>query len=76
MDVPTGFFGDSGGNPAAGGGVVPDAKARSNSANHVGPSGMGTEGQAIGVITALSVAEESAPPNTRTVQEPDGEWLK
>lgn len=75
MNVPTGFFGD-GGNPAAGDGVVPDTNSRSNFPNHVGPSGMGTEGQAIGVITALNVVEESLPPNFRTVQEPDGEWLK
>lgn len=76
MDLATGALGGGAGNPAAGGGTVPDTAARSNSANHVGPSGMGTEGQAIGVITALSVENESLPPNTRTVQEPDGEWLK
>jgi hypothetical protein len=37
---------------------------------------MGTEGQAIGVITMLDVVGEGLPPNTRTKQEPDGEWLK
>lgn len=64
------------GNPGHGMGVVPDTASRSNFANHVGPSGTGTEGQAIGVVTALSVEQESLPPNFRTVQEPDGEWLK
>lgn len=76
MNVPTGFFDGGGGNPASGGGVVPDTASRSNFPNHVGPSGTGSEGQAIGVVTSLDVVGESLPPNFRTVQEPDGEWLK
>ena len=76
MEVSKGFFSDSGGNPAAGGGVVPDTAARGSHPIHGGPSGTGTEGGSIGVITALSVVNESLPPNTRTTQEPDGEWLK
>jgi hypothetical protein len=64
------------GNPAAGRGVVPDTAARTNSPGTGNPNGMGTEGGSQGVITALSIETESLPPNTRTVQEPDGEWLK
>jgi len=45
-------------------------------ANHVGPSGMGTEGGSIGVITAMNVDAESFPVVMRTVNEPDGEFLK
>lgn len=64
------------GNPATADNVVPDTVLRSNFPNHVSANGMGTEGQAIGVITSLDVMGESLPPNFRTVQEPPGEWLK
>lgn len=45
-------------------------------ADHVGPSGMGSEGGAIGVITAMSINAESFPPVMRTVDEPPNEFLK
>lgn len=72
-----GIFG-SGDNPIpVAGGVEPfNAVPRSNSANHVGPSGMGTEGGAIGVINSVNLMEEFHPPMSRTVDEPSNEFLK
>jgi hypothetical protein len=63
-------------NPAGNHGVVHDTQSRSGGSPHYSVSGMGTEGQAIGVVTMLNVVEEGLPPKTRTSQEPDGEWLK
>lgn len=74
--MPPGLMAPGGGNPADNHGVNHDTQTRSNFPNHVGPNGMGTEGQAIGVITMLDVVAEGLPPNVRTTQEPDGEWLK
>ena len=65
-----------GGNPANATGVVPDTQARTNSPGTGNPNGMGTEGGPFGVITAMDVVSEGLPPNTRTVDEPAGEWLK
>ena len=67
---------DSNGNPAASRSAVPDETARPSYPGHGGPNGMGTEGQAIGVVTMIDLDMENRPPNTRTTQEPDGEWLK
>lgn len=67
---------DSNGNPAASRSAVPDGAARPSFPGHGGSNGMGTEGQAIGVVTMIDLDVENHPPNTRTTQEPDGEWLK
>lgn len=64
------------GNPADDHGPNHDTKARGDHPVAGGPSGTGSEGGSIGVITAMSVEQESLPPNTRSGQEPDGEWLK
>lgn len=53
-----------------------DTAARPGHSPHGGPSAMGTDVPAQGAISMISLEAEMLPPNTRTVQEPAGEWLK